>query len=840
MQYAEFVKKHNLSDILSENINEEGDIVDNMVNDNTMDSQSDNNDEQHDIDEQSANDTTCAVRVDPNIEEEKEEGDNNIDSLPDNSTIDITANAQDILQVSNLENNNTAAEISATAQEILQVTIADNDDTNNQSSAIEVDDIVEQPPDEVITEEDDNKVEKQPCIDMSNNNEDDITPNAHNILQVSGVVNQTADTTNELPPPVGDQNEDIPTENEVKEDIPPLIESSTTNNTPNISMTMPDMSMIAQQTSIDDDATADSLMVAEVLQRRSYDEGIVAHQNEETTTDFPTQEATDNSNSKGAVKLDTFIENSNGREEELNALAAEPPPILEEDDDDGDTDTDGDTRYTDGERTLTTLTTLEATGDNTGCHDLTLSAINTCLSPVPDASRLPKNNNKQEWNDAQTDIFSDVGTELSEAQSEASMKVLWRYMGLSKRKYMSRVPSMKKKESNLDDEEVPYIHDLQVGDHVIRWKMLGYCYPIQVHGIVYSVGPEVVTIVDCGLDSYSDGEKVGMSFEDDDKKKSGKKKERRRMNILTLVDEKEISKWTKIKYGEEVELKVHSTNHEMQKHVQEKDIKGEDDVIIEEESDQKEDEGKDEEVNRSDEQESDADEEGTVVKEKEAISAEYKALDGLEMEEVEVLNQAKVDLSPDKPNPKRRSSSWFACKPKQNSPKKESERVRMPAADSPELVLARLRFLLEHGDKPCGDEDESHTLLPPHHLLYANSECIAVFCKTGRWSTLQAAIFLHSSTVGNAKQSATVTALLASKTATVPASGIWGFFGGTTTVSLFTAQPWLVPALVGGGAVYVGLPMLMLWKAKGHWAEAEKRLNNAFWSVYDADYAEER
>ena len=307
------------------------------------------------------------------------------------------------------------------------------------------------------------------------------------------------------------------------------------------------------------------------------------------------------------------------------------------------------------------------------------------------------------------------------------------------------------------------------------------------------------------------------------------------MNILTLVDEKEIRKWTKIKYGEEVELKVHSTNHEMQKHVQEKDIKREDDVIIEEKPDQKE----DEEVDRSDEQEGDADDEGTVVKEKEAISAEYKALDGLEMEEVEVLNQAKVDLSPDKPNPKRRSSSWFACKPKQNSPKKESERVRMPAADSPELVLARLRFLLEHGEKPWGDEDESHPLLPPHHLLYANSECIAVFCKTGRWSTLQAAIFLHSSTVGNVKQSATVTALLASKTATVPASGIWGFFGGTTTVSLFTAQPWLVPALVGGGAVYVGLPMLMLWKAKGHWSEAEKRLNNAFWSVYDEDYAAE-
>jgi hypothetical protein len=76
---------------------------------------------------------------------------------------------------------------------------------------------------------------------------------------------------------------------------------------------------------------------------------------------------------------------------------------------------------------------------------------------------------------------------------------------------------------------------------------------------------------------------------------------------------------------------------------------------------------------------------------------------------------------------------------------------------------------------------------------------------------------------------------LSSQTVTVPASGFWGWFGGTTTISLFTAQPWLVPALVGGGMVYVGLPMLMLWKAKGRWADTEKRLNDAFWSMYDSD-----
>jgi hypothetical protein len=35
--------------------------------------------------------------------------------------------------------------------------------------------------------------------------------------------------------------------------------------------------------------------------------------------------------------------------------------------------------------------------------------------------------------------------------------------------------------------------------------------------------------------------------------------------------------------------------------------------------------------------------------------------------------------------------------------------------------------------------------------------------------------------------------------------------------------------------VYVGLPMLMLWKAKGTWGKTEMRLNDAFWSMCDPD-----
>ena len=35
--------------------------------------------------------------------------------------------------------------------------------------------------------------------------------------------------------------------------------------------------------------------------------------------------------------------------------------------------------------------------------------------------------------------------------------------------------------------------------------------------------------------------------------------------------------------------------------------------------------------------------------------------------------------------------------------------------------------------------------------------------------------------------------------------------------------------------IYVGLPVIMLSKAKGRWADTERKLNDAFWSMYDSD-----
>ena len=422
---------------------------------------------------------------------------------------------------------------------------------------------------------------------------------------------------------------------------------------------------------------------------------------------------------------------------------------------------------------------------------------------------------------------SAVGSEA--ASSEASMNVLMRYMGCSAKPYMWCGPTSSVEKggtSREDDAELPYRHDLREGDHVFRWKMLGFCYPIQVHGIVFSVGPDFVTIVDCGLTQDSGLDKVGH-FEDG---KKNAKKTRSRMNVLTLTDDKEIKRWTKIRYGEEVRLEVHSSNLEMRHKCHE-------------EGDAPPGEDRPEEG-----------EESVVADPEESPSA------GLELEEVETCvgstikaaTAATATPATTTPRGRRasaRSSSWFSWS-RRDAPaapaagRRRPARLRLPRADPPALVLARLRFLLERGEAtfpPPADDDradedrEGARLLPPHHLLYANSECIAVFCTTGRWSTLQASLFLHSSALGNAKQSVALAAYLGAQTAVVPASGWWGFFGGTTTIGLFAAQPWLVPALVGGGMVYVGLPMVLLLKTKGRWADTEKRLNEAFWSMYDTD-----
>ena len=124
----------------------------------------------------------------------------------------------------------------------------------------------------------------------------------------------------------------------------------------------------------------------------------------------------------------------------------------------------------------------------------------------------------------------------------------------------------------------------------------------------------------------------------------------------------------------------------------------------------------------------------------------------------------------------------------------------MPKSDPITIVLARVNFIMSQQDLP-----DKMSSLPPYHIFYSNSECLAVWCKTGKFSTLQASIFLHSTAVGNMKSTFALGAFMSA------------------------TSPWLIPVAAGYGLVAVGMPYVMLKKCKEKWKDSEMELNDSFW-----------
>ncbi|CAJ1932881.1 unnamed protein product [Cylindrotheca closterium] len=127
------------------------------------------------------------------------------------------------------------------------------------------------------------------------------------------------------------------------------------------------------------------------------------------------------------------------------------------------------------------------------------------------------------------------------------------------------------------------------------------------------------------------------------------------------------------------------------------------------------------------------------------------------------------------------------------SPKKAKHESK---ADPPVVVLARTRWLLKHGEG----------ILPPYHAFSSNSECMAVFCKTGYWSTLQADIFLHSTAIGNAKSTVVM------------------------TLGMAASVPMLAPVVGAVGLGAVVAPWFYLDKHKKASKEIGQRLGDQFWA----------
>jgi len=141
------------------------------------------------------------------------------------------------------------------------------------------------------------------------------------------------------------------------------------------------------------------------------------------------------------------------------------------------------------------------------------------------------------------------------------------------------------------------------------------------------------------------------------------------------------------------------------------------------------------------------------------------------------------------------------------------------ASDPHGLILARVHFLLENKD-----------LVPPFHVFKSNSECVAVWCKTGMWSTLQGSSFLHLTAAGQVKSAASVALFVSAQQVTVPSAGMWGWLGYTSQVSLISTQPLLLPAIAGYGIVTVAGPMWMLHRYRKYWEKTTELLHEKFWT----------
>mmetsp|Transcript_15924 Transcript_15924/g.45785 ORF Transcript_15924/g.45785 Transcript_15924/m.45785 type:complete len:650 (+) Transcript_15924:26-1975(+) len=358
-----------------------------------------------------------------------------------------------------------------------------------------------------------------------------------------------------------------------------------------------------------------------------------------------------------------------------------------------------------------------------------------------------------------------------------------------------------------NDDPESFEHNFEAGDHIYRWEMIIFppvIYPIQIHGIVLEAGKNVIVVADFGMTGY--GKKEGSSFKhadaDDEHDlqdnlqaawRKFRPNEDQRLNIVTITDPKEIHKWFKASYGEGGLLSHHG------KKKPKKRMLGKLSAVFNKSTD-------------------------SQHLERRAISASAALARANTSEGSTAVHGDGTTLSPDKPKATKRSSTtseiepegprsadeegvpdWFdnggGLSASEHEPsvfsiaKNEHADSNLPKSDPTDLVLARANFLLERGE----------VVLPPYHVFYSNSECIAVWCKTGRWSTIQTAVFLATNSVGGAK------------------SSTLGIIGIAAAHAIF------VPLAVVGGLIWVSTPMLILKKSREKWEEATEKLTDLFW-----------
>jgi hypothetical protein len=360
-------------------------------------------------------------------------------------------------------------------------------------------------------------------------------------------------------------------------------------------------------------------------------------------------------------------------------------------------------------------------------------------------------------------------------------------------------------------------HEFVKGDHIYRWEMIvcpPVIYPIQIHAIVLEAGRNCLVVADFGLTGYAKKKDAHFHHaEDNDEamqeqilaafRKLRPTDSTQRLNIVTLTDQREIRKWFKAGYDEESMLakaKAASGHH----HIPLDKIGKNVGKIFKRNRLHSQDNGK------SKRRDSDGSSPSKELRLYRTDLEEERDAKNADDHPPFVPLEEMADW-PEEPNSDLQDSGSFHTassthegddetlqSTEEDKAAKQSARQleELPHSDPVEIVLARANFCLENMN-----------LLPPYHVFFSNSECIAVWCKTGRWSTLQTAVWCSTNSVG------------AFKTSTL------------TTIGVAAANPLLAPVIAIGGLLWVSAPMLILQQSRLAWEEYTRTMTSLFWDL---------
>lgn len=139
------------------------------------------------------------------------------------------------------------------------------------------------------------------------------------------------------------------------------------------------------------------------------------------------------------------------------------------------------------------------------------------------------------------------------------------------------------------------------------------------------------------------------------------------------------------------------------------------------------------------------------------------------------------------------------------------------------LVLARATALLESSN------DDDAWPWPDYDSFSANDECVAVWCRTGRWLTLQAASMLEIVSATQAGAAIVAASAVSQMSVTYTAPYWIPGYVVVWSVPATVAYPILVPLLVGYGMTSL-VPLEILRRNRNKWRVVSESFNRAFWS----------